>query len=140
MEQIKLVEPKYVTITSSYSEKVMLDNYGIEGQKYSPRDFFMSLNINIPQEEATSDRIRQEADKLNKQCMEIVKSHIENYIEGMKSDSLSGDELKEIAPLIQMIAVGNDIDVAIGEITNRKDSLNEKQLGFLRDMVREAKQ
>ena len=137
--EIKMVIPQYISITRSFSQKVNPDNYGIDGEKYSPRDFFASIGDNIPSEEATPEKISEVSNRLYLLAKNEVEYAVEKYIEelkGSKPHPLSGEELSAISEFVKMIAAGTNMDDVVAKITEVKDKLNEGQLSFLRNLVK----
>lgn len=129
MEQITLA------ITRSYSHKLVPENHGIEGHRFAPLDFFASYGTEIPAD-STLEFIKTESDRLYKLAKDDVERAIKETLEQLKNpaNSLSGDQLKVLSEIVQ--AWSDDVDKEIfTEMVNKiKDKLDDKQLGFLRNL------
>jgi tRNA A37 N6-isopentenylltransferase MiaA len=129
------MEQLIYTISRSYSRKFNPENHGITGLKYATEDFFASRNIQIPVAGYTDEGAIKISDELFQQCKQEVEDALNARIEELKGadPALSGTEMAQIAPFLQMIADGKD---AADAINKAKDGLSKSQLEFLRNVVR----
>lgn len=141
---MKLVIPQYVSLTSSYSHKLVPENYGIEGHRFAPMDYFQSYNTQIPLEEATPERMKVESDRLYTLAKNDVESRISATLDELRGniDKPTGDgamntnELDGIVDFVKMLSTGVPKDEVSKAVVATKDSLNEKQLAFLRNLIK----
>lgn len=140
--EMKLIVPQYVEVTSSYSHKFVPENYGIEGHRFAPFDFFQALKENIAVEEATPERRVKVANKLHDMCKDIVEARLATLLKELRGDvpqPISASDMEGIADLIKLIAEGVDLVEVSAKINEAKATrnLNDAQLEFLRNLVRE---
>ena len=136
---IQLVVPQYVNVTRSFSWKLVPENYGIEGHRYAPLDFFASYGDSIPKEEATPEKIAE----VSQQLYDMAKHDVEEAISAKlkeltvpKSDGMTTDDLDKVAPFMMMIAGGSTVEEVSEKIVAAKDTMSEKQLDFLRNLIK----
>lgn len=127
--EIKLVVQQFHSVTRSFSRKVQI-------KQFEPMDLFSSHNENIPLEEATPDKIAEVSARLYSMAKEDVERDIKNYMNAPADGALTSEDLDGVAVHIKAIASGipkDDINKAIVAV---KDKLNERQLQFLRNVLK----
>lgn len=129
MEQITLA------ITRSYSHKLVPENHGIEGHRFAPLDFFASYGTEIPTDSAP-EFIRSESDRLYNLAKNDVERAIKETLEQLKNpaNSLSGDQLKALSEIVQAWSSGVSKEEFTAMVNKIKDKLDDKQMGFLRNL------
>ena len=134
-------EQKYISITRSYSHKLVPENHGIKGHRFAPLDFFASYHIDVPVD-AKQEEIQTASDKM----YELAKADVERAIadtikelEATEDDGLTQDELDQVAPFIKVMT-DDKVEDPVGTfkmmVANAKDDLNDKQLEWLRKYLR----
>lgn len=137
MDKIKLDIPQTISITRSYTHKLVPENHGIEGHRFAPMDFFASYNHdNIPLEEATPERLKEESNRLYELAKKDVEESYKTRLEELKAPKgLTQDELDGIVPFTTLIISGSKAE-AQKMISEEKANLSERQLEFLRNLFR----
>lgn len=139
--ELVLVVPKFVSLTRSFSEKVNLANH-VKGHDYESVDFFASYNQEVPEKEATSEKLAQVSNELYARAKADVEKAIDNYIRELKEDGgtttyPTPEELVVLAPFIAELTAGGKavVDSVSQKIAAIKDTLSDAQVKFLRQMV-----
>lgn len=138
-----LVVPQYVSMTSSFSHKLVPENHGIEGHRFAPLDFFQSYNSQVLTEEATPERLKEESDKLYRLAKADVENRIAETIKELKialetpvDNALTTEDLDGVSIFVKMLATGQSKEAINEAIVSVKDKLNENQLLFLRNFIK----
>jgi hydroxypyruvate isomerase len=132
--KLELIVPQQLTISRSFERTVNPKNY-VEGRDYESMKFssFRSRQV-------LADTTIEEQNKISDELYIIVKNEVETaarqYIEQLKNpaNSLSGDQLKALADIVQAYSGGITKEVFTEMVNKIKDKLDEKQLGFLRNL------
>ena len=135
-KEIRLIVPQFINVTRSFSHKLVPENYGIEGHRFAPLDFFASYVSQLPID-TPPEVVKEESERLYQIARGDVESAIKRELEMMRNpDGLSAEELDKVAPFVKLISESK-IDEATSEILKAKDDgyLNEKQLIFLRKLI-----
>lgn len=141
--EIKLIVPQFVNFTASYSHKFVPENFGIDGHRFAPFDFFQSYGSQVLIEEATSERLKEESDRLYRLAKADVENRIAELIKEIKvslqtpvEDAMTAEELDGVSVFIKMLATGSSKDEINTKIVSAKEQLNERQLAFLRNVIK----
>lgn len=135
MEKLQLVVPQFYRITRSFSKKVQV-------KQYEPIDLFASHNFEIPEEEATPEKIAEVSSLLYKRCMEEIERDTANYIREAQLANgevvlPTSNDILGIASIVKELSDGGKtkVEAISAKIAKVKDTLNESQLAFLRQLV-----
>ena len=138
-----LVVPQYINFTSSFSHKLVPENWGIEGHRFAPLDFFQSYNGSILATEATPERLREESDKLYRLAKADVENRIAETIKEMRialespaDNALTSEDLNGVSDFVKMVAGGLKKEDINNKIVEVKGKLNDRQLSFLRNLIK----
>lgn len=139
-------ENQFITATGSYSENISPENHGLQNMRFENRSFFLSLNENISQEDATDEKIKEVASRLHQLCKTIVKEAARIEIRELKKEAgmtvePTGDEYKAISDIIvafESATTEDDVKKASELAKERKDKLNDVQLEYLRHIARKS--
>src|SRR3990167_2578257 len=142
--EMVLVVPQYINFTSSYSHKLVPENYGIEGHRFAPLDFFQSYNSSVTIAEATPERLKEESDKMYRLAKADVENRIAETIKELRialetpvgDNALTADDLDGVSDFVKMVAGGLKKEDINNKIVEIKDKLNDRQLSFLRNLIR----
>ena len=142
--EIKLVMPQFISMTSSFSHKLVPENHGIEGHRFAPLDFFQSYNTQVSTEEATPERLKEESDKMYRLAKADVENRIAETVKEMRvaletpigDNALTSEDLVGVAPFVKQLANGLTKDKINNGIVEVKGSLNDRQLVFLRNLIK----
>lgn len=143
INETKLVIPQYISMTSSFSHKFVPENYGIDGHRFAPFDFFQSYNSQVPVEEATSERLKEESDKMYRLAKADVENRIAELVKELRveletpvDNALTAEDLDGVSGFVKMVATGIQKEEINRAIIEKKDKLNENQLSFLRNLIK----
>ena len=144
MDKIELVTQQLHSITRSYAKKINLSNY-VPDKQYESLDLFSSHNEQLPQS-ATQEEITALSDRLFNMAKAEVEARATEVINELKRAAgitiePTGAEYAQVADIITMLesaVVSENIKSAVELVKERKDTLNEVQLEFLRSVVRKA--
>ena len=144
VNEMNLVIPQYVSMTSSFSHKFVPENYGIDGHRFAPYDFFQSYNTQVPVGDATPERLREESDRMYRLAKADVENRIAELVKELKStletpvgdNALTSEDLSGVSVFVKMVANGSSKETINKEIVSMKDKLNERQLSFLRNLIK----
>ena len=117
------------------------ENHGIDGHRFAPLDFFASYGVELPIDTASED-VKEESRVLHEMAKADVEGAIAETIEGMKNpkdDKMDSEELDDIAIFVEMVARGESLEEFEKKVIEMGDKLNDKQLGFLRNLARTMK-
>lgn len=124
-----LIVPQFHSITRSFSRKVQI-------KQFEPMDLFSSHNENIPLEQATPDKIAEVSARLYSLAKQDVERDIKDYMNTPAEDALTAEDLDGVSTFIKMLVAGKNKDEINTAIVGVKDKLNEKQLSFLRNLIK----
>lgn len=127
--EIKLIIPSFHSITRSFSRKIQI-------KQFEPMDLFSSHNEQIPMEDATPEKIAEISDRLYNLAKEDVERDIKKYLSEPTKDSMDSEDLDKIAIFVAMFKDGKNKEELNSAIVSVKDKLNDKQLEFLRNLVK----
>ena len=138
------MENQVVSLTRSFSHKLVPENYGINGHKFAPMDFFASYGDTLVKEEATPEKIKELSDKLHQMAKDAVESSVAEYVAMLRGDSETPTQLNadELAPIADIIAEANEANTKTkltavkAKATERKTQLTAIQLQFLASLFR----
>lgn len=145
MEKIVLEVPSFHSVTRSYSKKINLSNY-VPGRDYESADLFSSHNEQLP-----VGAKQEEIDALSQKLFEMAQKDVEDtatiIINKLKKAAgmaveLTEKEYEQIKDLTEMLETAvsaEDVEKVVSVIKERKPSLNEGQLDFLRSATSRAK-
>ncbi len=145
-----LIIPQYISMTSSYSHKLVPENHGIDGHRFAPLDFFQSYNSSVLTTEATPEKLKGESNRLYRLAKEDVENRIAETIEEMRApknlidtavpasdaSNLSQEDLDIVAKYIKIVANGGSAEDFEKQVTTDKDKLSVKQKDFLRNYLK----
>lgn len=142
--EMTLIVPQYINMTSSYSHKLVPENYGIEGHRFAPLDFFQSYNSSVLASEATPERLREESDKMYRLAKADVENRIAEMVKELKTaletpvgdNALTADDLDGVSDFVKMVAGGLKKEDINNKIVEVKNKLNDRQLSFLRNLIK----
>ncbi len=146
MGELKLIVPKFVSITRSFAQKVNLANH-VKGHDYESVDFFASHNREIPEELATPEETAKVSNELYLAAKAEVERSINDYLRSLKEDggevtAPTTEELAAISPFIAEVMAAKTAE-AIESVSQKiaavKETLSGAQLKFLRQLVLKAK-
>lgn len=130
-----------ISITRSYAHKLVPENYGIEGHRFAPFDFFASYNhSNIPVKDATPEKIKEISDTLQALATGDVEGAVKSKLDELRdpkdNSALTAKDLDGVSPFVIMLTKGASEEEYTAAITSAKGKLNDNQLNFLRNVLR----
>lgn len=124
--ELQLKIPTFHSVTRSFSRKIQV-------KQFEPMDVFSSHGMQIPEEEATPEKIGEVSAQLFNLAKQDVEKDIENYLNSPKEGSLTEEDLKTASKYIKTYTNGGSLDDFSKQVTDDKEKLNDKVLEFLRN-------